>query len=172
MAELVSVPPWPEATTVIALDDVGPLRASDLAALEERRHPVLAWTRGECSGDALALACVVDLLIAAPAASFGRPGPWTDLVLRRLAGITGRKVAGYLALSGRMVDAGRARRWGLVSDLAEDPAHEAAALGDELDRRSGVAVEVILQRAHRGAAADHLRSGLTSWPWAGALGSR
>ena len=165
MVELVSKPPWPQATTVIELDDLGPIRAVDLAALEERRRPVLAVVRGRCSGDALALACMVDLLVAAPAASFGRPGLWTDLVLRRLSGITGRKVAGYLALSGRMVDARLARRWGLVSSLSEDPAHEAVQLAESLDRRSRVAVEVVLQRAHRGAAGDHLRSGLMSWPW-------
>ncbi|HKH89035.1 MAG TPA: enoyl-CoA hydratase-related protein [Acidimicrobiales bacterium] len=171
MVEFVNEPPWPQATTVIALDDLGPIRAADLAALEERRRPVLAVVRGQCSADALALACMVDLLVAAPTASFGRPGPWTDLVLRRLSGITGRKVAGYLALSGRMVDAGRACRWGLVSSLAENPAHEAVPLAESLDRRSPVAVEVVLQRAHRGAAADHLRSGLMSWPWSEGAGT-
>lgn len=164
-AGAVTGPPWPDETAVVALDGLAPLRAADLARLEARHRPVVACVAGECSGDAFALACVVDLLVAGPSAAFGRPGPWTDLVLRRLAGITGRKVAGYLALSGRLVGVARAQRWGLVSLIAEDPTAAAVALAGTLETRSPVAVEVILRRAHHGAPADHLRSELMSWPW-------
>ena len=166
MPEIVLGPPWPEGIAVVALDVLAPVNPADLAALEDRRRPIVAWVAGECHGAAFALACMVDLLVAAPSASFGRPGPWTDLVLRRLPGIAGRKVAGYLALSGRSVGAARAQDWGIVSRLAEDPAAEAVALAAALEGRSGVAVEVILGRAHRGATADHLQSELMSWPWA------
>ncbi len=165
MAERVNGPPWPEGTAVVALDGCAPMRAEDLAALEARRRPVIGWVEGACEADALALACVVDLLVAAPGATFGRPGPWTELVLRRLTGLAGRKVAAYLALSGRSVDAARAETWGLVSRISDDPALAAGSLADLVDGRSLVAVEVILGRAHRGAHGDHLRSGLMSWPW-------
>lgn len=126
---------------------------------------MIGWIEGDCESDALALASVVDLLVAAPGARLGRPGLWTDLVLRRLSGIAGRKVAAYMALSGRLVDAVRAEQWGIVSRLSDDPAREADELAGLLDGRSPVAVEVILGQAHRGAATDHLRSGLMSWPW-------
>lgn len=153
------------AARVLDLDALQAISGADLAALESGA-PVVGTILGDCTGHRLAAACCVDLLVSGPDARFGAPGGWTDLVLRRSVGLVGRKVAGYLALSGRWVDAERARRWGLVNEVHDDPRGAATRLADLVTGRPPVAVATVLRQARRGAAADHARTTLTDWRWA------
>lgn len=159
--ELVTRPPWPDGSFVVDLDALGPLALHDLAALERRSIPSVAVIRGRCEGAALAVACATDLLVAGPDASFGRPGAWTDVVVRRGTGIMGRKSSAYLTMTDRCVGAIVARRWGLVSRIDDDPVAAALETAEVMGARSPVAVATVLHQAHRGAAADYILTGLT-----------
>jgi enoyl-CoA hydratase/carnithine racemase len=161
MAELVTGPAWPPRPFVVDLDRLGPLTPADLASLESLDSVSVGVATGLCSGPALAAAFAVDLLVAGAGASFGRPGIWTDLMIRRGKGISGRKVMAYLAMTGRSIDSATALRWGLVNLISDDPADEAQRLADQIAQRSAVAVAAILAQARRGAAADYVRSGVT-----------
>lgn len=161
MAELAARPPWPEGPLVVDLDRLADVSLDDLEALERRGAVSVGAVSGRCEGPALAAALAVDLLVAAPGAALGRPGEWANVVVRRGAGIAGRKVAAYLALTERLVAAEQARTWGIVSRVADDPLAAAAALADEIGSRSPRAVRTILRQAHRGAAADYAQARLT-----------
>jgi len=139
---------------VLALDGLEGTMA-DLAAIEHRTTPTIGVVRDRCEGFGLAAATAVDLLVAAPTATFGRAGEWSPVVLRRGAGVMGRRAVGYLVMTGRRIDAATAHRWGLVSHLADDPDGVAGELQALVASRSPVAVRTILRQAHRGATADY-----------------
>jgi len=110
-----------------------------LHALVERMldwpKPILMAIRGQCLGGGLEFAAAANLLFAAPEAQFGQPemklgviAPAASCLLPERAG-QGR--AEDLLYSGRSIDATTALAWGIVNQIAEDPA--AAAL-DYFDR--------------------------------------
>lgn len=161
MAEVRTGAPWPADAVVVDLNRLDVVTIADLEALERRSSVTIGAVAGLCEGPALATALAVDLLVAAPGATFGRAGDWADVVIRRGTGIAGRKVAAYLALTGRTIDAELARTWGIVSRIADDPLATAATLADEITARSPRAVATILRQAHRGGAADYVETRLT-----------
>lgn len=161
MAEVRTAAPWPRGPLVVDLDGLVGLSLDDLEALERRPEASIGAVSGACEGPALAAAMAVDLVVAAPGATFGRPGDWSDVVIRRGTGISGRKVTAYLAMTGRTIDAELALTWGLVSRVADEPLAAAATLAEEIGARSPRAVATILRQAHRGAAADYTETRLT-----------
>jgi enoyl-CoA hydratase/carnithine racemase len=161
VADVRTGAPWPGGPLVVDLDRLGGLSLDDLEALERRTEVSIGAVSGACEGPALATALAVDLLVAAPGATFGRPGDWSDVVIRRGTGVAGRKVTAYLALTGRTIDAELARTWGIVSRIADEPLAAAATLADEIAARSPRAVATILRQAHGGAAADYTETRLT-----------
>lgn len=161
MAEVRTGSPWPEGPLVVDLDRLAGATIADLEALERRTSVTIGAVSAPCTGPALAAAFAVDLLVAGPGATFGRAGCWADVVIRRCTGIAGRKVAAYLTLTQRTIDAELARTWGIVSRVADEPVATALAVADEIDARSPQAVATILRQAHRGAAADYVETRLT-----------
>lgn len=156
-----TAPPWPEDAFVLDLDQLDPaVRPTDLLGLEHRTTPVVGVVRGRCDGVAMAAATCVQLLVAGRGATFRVDGPGSDLAIRRLVGLGGRRVAAYLAVAPVRADAALA--WGLASRVAEDPAAVAGELADALTSRSRVAVEVIMGELGREAARDHTLSRVTS----------
>jgi len=96
--------------------------------------PILVAVRGQCLGGGLEFACAGNLLFAAPDAQFGQPemklavfAPAASCLLPPRIGQTR---AEDLLLSGRSIDAPTAQAWGLVNELAEDPAAAALAYFD------------------------------------------
>ena len=161
MVERHHRPPWPDSCFVLDLDELpGDVTADQLLALERREQPVVGVVRGSCEGPALAAACAVQLLVAGPGASFRACGPSADLAVRRAHDLVGRRVASYLTV--RPVSADDAHAWGLVSRLSEEPEQLAEQLCALLATRSPTAVGTILAQLGRHAAADHLRSRVTS----------
>ena len=69
--------------------------------------------------------------------------------------------ASDLAMTRRVIDAERARRWGMVTDVTEDPVSAAVALAEQIAARSQVAVQTILKQCHRGADADYIMTRYT-----------
>jgi enoyl-CoA hydratase len=146
---------------VLLLDDLGDVSLEDLSALEQRKFVTVAAVYGSCTGVRLAAALAVDILVASPKATFGLPGNWTDIIIRRGKGIAGRKIIAYLTMTRRLIDAERARRLGIVTAVQENPIENARELAEHISARSPVAVETILKQCHRGAARDYIDTRFT-----------
>lgn len=158
MVDVVDRLPLPAGTVVVDLDGVTRLDITDLLAVVTRATATVGVTARTCHRHRLALAMCVDLLVAAPAATFGQPGPWTDLVVRLGVPICGRPAVKYLAMTDRTINAVRAQTWGLVNLVDHDPSSVAVELAERVAARSSIAVSTILALAHRGAATDIVQS--------------
>jgi enoyl-CoA hydratase/carnithine racemase len=161
MIECISHPPWPDASMVLLLDDLGDVSLEDLASLEQRKFVTVAAVHGSCTGLRLAAAMAIDLLVTSPNAVFGQPGKWTDIVIRRGKGIAGRRIIAYLTMTKRLITAERARQLGIVTTIHENPVEGAMLLAEQISARSPVAVETILKQCHRGSARDYIDSRFT-----------
>ena len=95
--------------------------------------PVIARINGYCIGGALELAAACDLRIAADHARFGMPevrlGIPSVIEAALLARLMGAGRARWLLLTGELIDAAEALRWGLVERVVD-----AGALDTEVDQ--------------------------------------
>ena len=96
--------------------------------------PIMAAIRGQCLGGGLEFACGGHLLFAGHDAQLGQPemklavfAPAASILLPPRIG---QSRAEDLLLSGRSIDAPTALAWGLVNEVAEDPAAAALAYFD------------------------------------------
>ncbi|MDH3351560.1 MAG: cyclohexa-1,5-dienecarbonyl-CoA hydratase [Gammaproteobacteria bacterium] len=97
--------------------------------------PIVAAVQGQCLGGGLEVACAASLIITAPDSQLGQPeislavfAPAASCLLpERL----GQARAEMLLLSGKSVDAQRAKRIGLVDEVSESPADAALTWIDE-----------------------------------------
>jgi enoyl-CoA hydratase/carnithine racemase len=89
-----------------------------IAAVRECPVPVIARVNGYCIGGALELAAACDLRIAADHARFGMPevrlGIPSVIEAALLPRLMGAGRARWLLLTGELIDAAEALRWGLV----------------------------------------------------------
>ena len=96
--------------------------------------PVLVAARGQCLGGGLEFACAGNFLFGAPDAQFGQPemklAVFAPAASCLLPPRVGQSRAEDLLLSGRSIDARTALAWGLLNELAEDPASAALAYFD------------------------------------------
>ncbi|MGD9953709.1 MAG: enoyl-CoA hydratase [Burkholderiales bacterium] len=110
-----------------------------ITAVRECPAPVIARVNGYCIGGALELAAACDLRIAADHARFGMPevrlGIPSVIEAALLARLMGAGRARWLLLTGELIDAAEALRWGLVERVVP-----AAQLDAEVD----AALEAIL----------------------------
>jgi cyclohexa-1,5-dienecarbonyl-CoA hydratase len=106
-----------------------------LGAMLEWPRPILMSVRGQCLGGGLELALAGNLLFAAPDARFGQPemklGVFAPAASVLLPLRIGQSRAEDLLYSGRSIDAPSALAWGLVNEVADDPAAAAAAYFDQ-----------------------------------------
>lgn len=121
----------------------------DLAELASADAVMVGVVTGDCTGVALAAACAVDLLYCAPDAGFGRAESWTEYVLRRGTVLIGRRAAGHLALSGRLLPAQRMARLGFVNAVATDPHTRAEAVAELIRQRPAAAIRTVLAQTRR-----------------------
>jgi enoyl-CoA hydratase/carnithine racemase len=96
---------------------------------------VIAGVDGPARGGGVELALACDLRVATPDASFAEVGIRLGLFgawggTHRLRAEVPPAVARDLMLSGRVIDAEAAHRWGLVSRLVDDPATVAREVAD------------------------------------------
>jgi enoyl-CoA hydratase/carnithine racemase len=161
MIECISNPPWPDAPMVLLLDDLQDISLEKLSAIEQRNFVTVAAVHSRCTGVRLAAALAVDLLVASPKATFGLPGNWSDIVIRRGKGIAGRRIIAYLTMTRRLIDVERARQLGIVTTIHENPVEGAMLLAEQISARSPIAVETILKQCHRGAARDYMDTRFT-----------
>ena len=106
-----------------------------IGAMLEWPRPVLVAVRGQCLGGGLELALAGNLMFAAPQAQFGQPemklGVFAPAASVLLPARIGQARAEDLLYSGRAIDASAAHAWGLVNEVAEDPAAAALAYFDK-----------------------------------------
>jgi cyclohexa-1,5-dienecarbonyl-CoA hydratase len=101
-----------------------------IGAMLEWPRPILMGVRGQCLGGGLEFALAGNLLFAAPDAQFGQPemklGVFAPAASVLLPLRIGQARAEDLLYSGRSIDAPTALAWGLVNEVADDPAAAAA----------------------------------------------
>jgi cyclohexa-1,5-dienecarbonyl-CoA hydratase len=97
--------------------------------------PIVAAVRGQCLGGGLELACSASLIIAAADARLGQPeislavfAPAASCLLPERIG---QSEAELLLLTGRSIDAKRAKGIGLVDEISDEPAAAALAWIDD-----------------------------------------
>ncbi|MEO8718849.1 MAG: cyclohexa-1,5-dienecarbonyl-CoA hydratase [Burkholderiales bacterium] len=102
-----------------------------LSAMLVWPRPILMCVRGQCLGGGLEFALAGSLMYAAPDAQFGQPemklGVFAPAASVLLPLRIGQARAEDLLYSGRSIDAPSALAWGLVNEIAEDPAAAATA---------------------------------------------
>jgi 2-(1,2-epoxy-1,2-dihydrophenyl)acetyl-CoA isomerase len=113
-----------------------------LAALEK---PVVAAVHGAVAGAGLAVMLSCDLVVADPGTSFVFAYPGIGLtpdcgVSYLLPRAIGQQRALHFALSGRPATAAEALEWGMVTEVAEEPADRAFALAASLASGPAVAL--------------------------------
>jgi enoyl-CoA hydratase len=134
------------------LDLIGEMQRS-FNRVAECRKPVVAAIAGWCIGGGLDLAAACDVRIASKDARFSLREVKVAMVadlgsLQRLPAIIGQGATRELAFTGKNIDAERALRLGLVSDLfdGEEALLAAArAMVREIAENSGVVVQGIKQ---------------------------
>jgi cyclohexa-1,5-dienecarbonyl-CoA hydratase len=96
--------------------------------------PILVGIRGQCLGGGLEVALAANLLFVAPEAKLGQPeiklGVFAPAASVLLPLRIGQARAEDLLFSGRSISAQEAATWGLVNEVAEDPAAAALAYFD------------------------------------------
>jgi len=106
-----------------------------LAAMDRYPAPVIAAVNGDCVGGGLEYALFADVVLAAPHARFGFPEIRHGLLpadkgIQRLIRMIGMRPARDLLLSGELVGAEQAARWGLIDAIVEP----GRLLAEALDR--------------------------------------
>lgn len=127
--------------------------------------PILVAIRGQCLGGGLEFACAGNFLFGAPDAQFGQPemklAVFAPAASCLLPPRIGQSRAEDLLFSGRSLDAQTALAWGLVNELADDPAVAALAYFDaHLAGKSASSLGFAL-RAARAPLIEQLRNRLT-----------
>jgi enoyl-CoA hydratase/carnithine racemase len=145
-------------------DPMAAVRRDNLAAQAALRgfpRPTVAMVRGHCIGGGVELAVACDLRISDPTGVFGvTPAKvgvvYTPASTRALLDLVGPAATRYLLLSGELVDATEALRWGLVDRVvpAEALEDEVLALAEVLASRSALS-----QRATKEVVAALLAGG-------------
>ncbi|KIJ05907.1 enoyl-CoA hydratase, partial [Paxillus involutus ATCC 200175] len=110
--------------------------------------PVIAAASGYALGGCLELALQADILLAAPSAQLGQPEINLGVIpggggTQRLARLIGKSRAMQMILTGRMVGADEAGRWGLVSRVVREESgvvHAAVTMAKEIASKGHVAV--------------------------------
>ena len=135
-----------------------------LARMLEWPKPILIAVRGQCLGGGFELALAGSLIFAAPDARFGQPemklGVFAPAASVLLPLRIGQAHAEDLLLSGRPISAANAAGWGLVSEMANDPAAAALAYFDANLADKSAASLALAVRAAREPFAELARTRL------------
>ena len=116
--------------------------------------PIVAAVQGQCLGGGLEVACAASPIIAAPDAMLGQPEISLAVIAPAASCLLPERIgqvpAEMLLLSGRSVDAERAKQIGLVDEVSESPTEAALAWVDEnLIGKSASSLRIALKAARR-----------------------
>lgn len=136
-----------------------------LEAMLDWPRPILMAIRGQCLGGGLEFALAGHLLFAAPEAQFGQPeiklGVFAPAASVLLPMRISQARAEDLLLSGRPIDAHSALAWGVVNEVAADPAAAAVAYFEQHLSAKSAAALALAVRAAREPFADLARARLS-----------
>lgn len=110
------------------------------------KKPVIAAVSGYALGGGLELALQADILLAAPSAQLGQPEVNLGVIpggggTQRLARLIGKSRAMELVLTGRIISADEAERWGIVRVVREGSVvDEAVKVASDIASKGRVAV--------------------------------
>ncbi|KAG1738270.1 ClpP/crotonase-like domain-containing protein [Suillus lakei] len=110
------------------------------------KKPVIAAVSGYALGGGLELALQADILLAAPSAKLGQPEVNLGVIpggggTQRLARLIGKSRAMELVLTGRIIDADEAERWGIVRVVREGSVvDEAVKVASDIASKGRIAV--------------------------------
>ncbi|KAG1731534.1 ClpP/crotonase-like domain-containing protein [Suillus lakei] len=110
------------------------------------KKPVIAAVSGYALGGGLELALQADILLAAPSAKLGQPEVNLGVIpggggTQRLARLIGKSRAMELVLTGRVIDADEAERWGIVRVVREGSVvDEAVKVASDIASKGRIAV--------------------------------
>src|SRR6185312_7323330 len=102
------------------LEAYGGDRAQAWESIRRVRTPLVAAVSGFCLGGGCELAMIADIVVASETSKFGLPETTLGLIpgaggTQMLPRAVGKAVAMDMILTGRLLDAGEAHRFGLVS---------------------------------------------------------
>ncbi|KAK2467844.1 hypothetical protein APHAL10511_000139 [Amanita phalloides] len=136
--------------------------------LSRIRKPIIAAVNGYALGGGCELALMCDIILASSTAKFGQPEINLGVIpggggSQRLAHIIGKSRTMELVLTGRMITAQDADKWGLVSRVVEgegEVVKEAVAMAKEIASKSQVATQAakeVVNVAYELSLAEGLR---------------
>jgi len=122
----------------------------DWAELCKIRKPIIAAVSGYALGGGCELALMCDIILASPTAKFGQPEITLGTIpggggSQRLAHIIGKSRTMEMVLTGRVVSAQEAEKWGMVSRVVGDGegevVKEAIEMAKTIGSKGGIAVQ-------------------------------
>jgi cyclohexa-1,5-dienecarbonyl-CoA hydratase len=116
--------------------------------------PIVAAVQGQCLGGGLELACAAGLIVAAPDAMLGQPEISLAVIAPAGSCLLPERIrqpqAEMLLLSGKSIDAERAKQIGLVDEVSDAPAEAALAwIDDNIIGKSASSLRIALNAARR-----------------------
>lgn len=116
--------------------------------------PIVTAVQGQCLGGGLEVACAAGMIIAAPDAMLGQPEISLAVIAPAASSLLperiGQAQAEMLLLSGKSIDAERAKQIGLVDEVSESPTEAALAWVDEnIIGKSASSLRIALKAARR-----------------------
>ncbi len=144
-----------ESTDYIAID------AKAFRHLENIPQPVIAAVNGAAIGYGCKVAMISDITVASEKARFCLPGTTFGAVhvimLGRARGILGRKRLSQMLLTGEMIDANQAERYGIVNTVVpqDQVMAEAERIANKIASFPPLSVRVNRRMLHRGMDDDY-----------------
>lgn len=128
--DMSGVPEWAEMDPLDVRDELEPIHDS-LRSVEAFDAPVVAALEGHVLGGGLELAIACDIRIASETADFGLPESEMGLAMdlggpQKLPSFIGEGLTKYLVMTSETIDAQRAMNAGLVEEVHDEGAFEAA----------------------------------------------
>ena len=134
--------------------------------IRKTRKPIIAAVSGFALGGGCELAMTCDMIIASETAKFGQPEIKIGVTpgaggTQRLTRAVGKAKAMEMVLTGAMIDAEEALRYGLVNKVVPQEIYltEALKLADQIARQSPIAVKLAKESINR-SFETHLDEGL------------
>ncbi|KIY65549.1 ClpP/crotonase [Cylindrobasidium torrendii FP15055 ss-10] len=116
--------------------------------LTKVRKPVIAAVSGYALGGGCELALMCDIILASPTAKFGQPEINIGVIpggggSQRLAQVVGKSRAMEMVLTGRMVSAEEAERWGMISRVVTEGSvvNEAVKMASVIASKGALSVQ-------------------------------
>ena len=135
--------------------------ATAFRAIENVRQPVIAAVNGLAIGYGCKIAIISDITVASEKARFSLPGATFGAVhmimLGRAREVMGRKRLAEMLMTGKMIDAVTAEKYGIVNHVVaqENVLAEALKIANQIAACPPISIEVIRRMMHRGNDDDY-----------------